>query len=85
MTHYYVCTTPRCVRNKPRLYVREETVKAQGHVRCLECNRQMERRTRPLKGPNTKRITQKSLGLRNSTAGKGPKATHRKYFRKKWF
>jgi hypothetical protein len=85
MTYYYVCNTPACVRNKPRLYVQGDTVKSRGHACCLECGRLMERRRRPLKGPNTKRSLGKGLVWRTSTTGTGSKATPRKPFRKRMY
>jgi hypothetical protein len=76
MTIYYVCITPGCirnVRNNPRLHVKAATVESQGHSRCLECGRSMERRRRPLKGPNVKRIVGKTLGRGKAKASGGAK------------
>lgn len=83
VTHYYVCTTSGCNRNQPRRYTREETVKSRGHSTCLECGRPMVRRTRPLKGPNTKKIIGKTIVWPTSKPGRSKYSDRKKTIRKR--
>lgn len=83
MTNYYVCTTRGCIRNQSRRYTREETVKSRGHSTCLECGRPMVRRTRPLKGSNTKRIIGKTIVWPTSNPGRSKSAGRKKTIRKR--
>jgi len=76
MHYYYVCDTPGCIRNKPKLFVRGETVESTRDARCQECGLLMTRRARPLKGPNTK----PGLRLRSTNP---PKLGSRKTSKKK--
>lgn len=85
MANYYVCTTGGCNRNKPKRYTREETVKSRGHSNCLECGHPMVRRTRLLKGPNTKRIPGKTLVWPRQKPSPSKPAGRKKTIRKRFY
>jgi hypothetical protein len=52
--YYYVCTTNDCPRNKKNYFVTAKKVESLNDDRCRECGQSMIRRSRAIKGRNTK-------------------------------
>jgi hypothetical protein len=78
---YYACQTTGCPRNQPRRYVTAATAESSGYL-CQECGQRLTRRTRPLKGTNTKTAIRFRTGS-TSRVRTGPKPNVKKGNRKK--
>jgi hypothetical protein len=75
MSLYYVCRTPGCSRNRPRLRVMATTVQQQGHALCVVCGMEMYRQRTPLKGRNTKVLGRRSYRVLSDSRSLGKRKT----------